>query len=41
MVSEKKIFKKFSHYKSMRANDPLGVANLDPGGLIDRTYVGD
>ena len=23
------------------ANDPQGVANLDPRGLIDRIYVGD
>ena len=35
MVSEKKIFLKvFSYYKSMEANDPRGVANLDPRGMI-------
>ena len=31
MVSEKKIFLRFSYYKSMEANDPRGVANLNPG----------
>ena len=41
MVSEKKIFLSFSHYKSMGANDPPGVASLDPRGLIGRIYVGD
>ena len=41
MVSEKKIFLSFSHYKSMGANDPQGVASLDPRGLICRIYVGD
>ena len=25
----------------MGANDPLGVASLDPRGLIGRIYVGD
>ena len=25
----------------MRANDPWGVANLDPRGLIGMIYVGD
>ena len=38
MVSEKKIF---SHYKLMEANDPRGVASLDPWGLIGRIYVGN
>ena len=32
MVSEKK--------KSIGANDPGGVANLDPKGMISRIYVG-
>ena len=41
MVSEKKIFLCFSHYKSMGANDPWGVASLGPRGLIGRIYVGD
>ena len=27
MVSEEKIFFTFSHYKSMGANDPLGMAS--------------
>ena len=31
----------FSHYKSMGANDPWGVASLDPRGFIGRIYVGD
>ena len=34
-------FLSFSHFKSMGANDPRGVASLDPRGLIDRIYVGD
>ena len=34
-------FLSFSHYKSMRANDPWGVAGFDPRGLIGRIYVGD
>ena len=41
MVSEKKIFLRFSHYKSMEADDPWGMANLDPRDLIVRIYVGD
>ena len=40
MVSEEKIFLSFSHCKSMGANDPLGMASLDPKGLIGRIYVG-
>ena len=31
----------FSHYKSMGANDPQGVANLDRRGMAGRNYVGD
>ena len=30
----------FSHYKSMGANDPWGVASFVPRGLIGRIYVG-
>ena len=30
----------FNH-KSIGANDPQGVASLDPRGLIGRIYVGD
>ena len=41
MVSEKKIFKSFSHYKSMGANDPRGIVSLGPRGLIGTIYVGD
>ena len=41
MVSVKKIFLSFSHYKSMGANDPRGMASLDPRGLIGRIYVVD
>ena len=26
---------------SMRANEPRGVANLDPRGMVGRIYVGD
>ena len=29
-------FLSFFHYKSMGANDPWGVASLDPRGLIGR-----
>ena len=41
MVSEKKIFLRLSNYKSMGANDPQGMANLDLRGFIGRIYVGD
>ena len=41
MVSEKKIFLSFSHYKSVGAYDPRGVASLDPRGMIGRIYVGE
>ena len=34
-------FLSFSHYKSMGANDPWGLANLYSRGLIGRIYVGD
>ena len=34
-------FCKFSHYKSMGANDPRDVANLDQRGMVGRIYVGD
>ena len=34
-------FLRFSHYKSMGANDPQGMANLDPRGMDGRIYVGD
>ena len=30
MVSEKKIFLSFSHYKFMGANDSRGIASLNP-----------
>ena len=32
---------KFSHYKSMGANDLRGVANLDRRRIVGRIYVGD
>ena len=32
-------FSSFSHYKSMGANDPRGVANFDPRGIVGRIYV--
>ena len=41
MVPDKKIFLSFSHYKSMEANDPWGVASLDLRGLIGGIYVED
>ena len=31
----------FREEKSMGANDPWGVASLDPRGLVGRIYVGD
>ena len=34
-------FLSFTHYKSMGANNPQGVANLDPTGMVGRIYVGD
>ena len=34
-------FLSFSHYKCMGANDPWGMANLDPRGIVGRIYVGD
>ena len=40
MVSEKKIFLVFP-IMSRGANDPRGVASLNPKGLIGRIYVGD
>ena len=40
MVSEKIFLKIFSYYKSMEANGPRGVANLDPRGMIGRIYEG-
>ena len=38
MVSEEDFF---FHYKSVRANDPWGMANSDPRGMFGRIYVGD
>ena len=40
MVSDKKMCISSSYCKSMGANDPRGVANLDPRGMIGRIYVG-
>ena len=31
----------FFHYKSMGANEPRGVANLDPRGMVGSIYVSD
>ena len=36
----RRFFYIFSYYKSMEANDPRGVANLDPRGMIGRIYEG-
>ena len=41
VVSEKKIFLCFSHYKSTGANDPWGGAIFDPRGMIGRIYIED
>ena len=40
MVSEKKIFLRFSYCKSTGDDDLRGVANLDPRSMIGRIYVG-
>ena len=34
-------FLRVSHYKSMEANDPWGLASFRPRGLIGRIYAGD
>ena len=34
-------FLNLSHYKSMGANEPMGMANLDPRGMVGMIYVGD
>ena len=36
----KEDFLRFSHYKSMGANDPRGMANLDLRGFSGRIFVG-
>ena len=41
VVSEKKIFLCFSHFKSMGANDARGGAIFDPRGMIGRIYKKD
>ena len=33
-------FLSFSNYKSVEANDPQGMANFDPIGMVDKSYVG-
>ena len=40
MVSEEDLLS-FFHYKSVGVNDPRGMANLDPRGMVGRIYVGD
>ena len=37
----RRVFKFFFHYKSLGANEPQGLASLDPRGLIGRIYVVD
>ena len=34
-------FLSFFHYKSMGGNEPRGVVNFDPRGMVGRIYVGD
>ena len=34
-------FLSYSHYTSMGTNNPQGVANLDPRGMVGMFYVGD
>ena len=38
---QRRRFLSFSHYKSIGANDPRGVASLGTRGLIGRIFVGD
>ena len=40
MVSDKKIFISFSHYKTMGVHDPVERGQFSPHGL-GRIYVGD
>ena len=40
MVSEKKIFSYFSHYKPMLDNNAPGVANMGPRDTVGRIYEG-
>ena len=43
MVSEKKIFEVFPFKRlwEVTCNEPQGVANLDPRGMVGKIYVGD
>ena len=41
MDSLRVLKKSFPHYKSMEANDPQGMANLDTRGIAGKIYVGD
>ena len=36
-----RFLKTIFYYESMGANDPHGVATLDPRGMVGRIYVGD
>ena len=38
-MNSEKIFLSFSCYKSMGANDPRGVASLDPRGMVGSIYM--
>ena len=40
-LAEKDLFKFFSHYKSMGANDHGGMASLDHRSMVGRIYVGN
>ena len=39
MVSLRFKKKSFLHYKSMEANDPQEVVNLDPRGMVDMINI--
>ena len=41
MVSLRLKKKVFPHHKSMEANEPQGVVNLDPRGMVYMIYKGD
>ena len=41
VISSQLLPSSFSHFKSMEANVPWGVGNVDPKGMVVRIYVGD
>ena len=41
MISEKKIFEVFPIISLWELNEPQGMADLDPRGMVGRIYIGD